>query len=281
MGMACLVYNAAAAAAGATNVDFAAATDSDFTQRNGHYTFTERYSLAAMAAVGASVIRGRLQSPTLNGLGELVLFGANRSATVPSNPYVEPFFSRPLTIPVNEEFQVQYSNNLGAATEVENVLLWLITEDWNSNLPQPAAKPFDYTGVFRATATVTPTANAWSGPQAISLSQSLRNGVWAIVNTWVQGTNAFAFRWVFPKYKLYQGRKLRPGGLIQNAIGDVPALNWREGGRIWGEWGRFHTFELPQIDLFGITAASITYQIFMDMVYLGTDLGLLSQGMGA
>jgi len=283
MAFATLVYSASAAVAGATNTDFTAAVDSDFTQRSGHYTFSEDYNLAALACVGASVTRGRIQSPTLNALGEVALFSANRSATVPSNPYVEMFMpsGQWLNLPKNEEVQFQYSNNLGSSTEQETLVLWLTTDDWSANIPAPAGAPFNVTAKFRASFTVTPTVNAWSGPQAIALSASLRNGVWAVVGGYVQGANSIAWRIVFPKFKLYQGRKMRPGGLIQNAIGDVPAFNWPNGERIWGEFGRFHTFELPQIEVFGITASSTTYQVFLDLVYLGTDLGLLSQGLGA
>lgn len=283
MALATLVYSASAATAGATNFDFTAATDSDFTQRNGHYTFTEDYNLAALAVVGASVTRGRIQSPTLNALGEVALFGSNRSATVPANPFVEMFMpmNNWINLPKNEEIQIQYSNNLGAATEQETAILWLTTDDWSANLPTPAAAPFNVTAKFRASFTLTPTVNAWSGPQPIALSASLRNGVWSVVGAYVQGGNAAAWRIVFPKFKLYNGRKMRPGGIIQTAVGDMVPFNWPYGERIWGEFGRFHTFELPQIDIFGLTAASTTYQVFLDLVYLGTDIGLLAQGLGA
>lgn len=282
MAFATLVYSDSAAPAGATNDDFRAASDPDFAVRNNHYIFTEDYNLAAIAVVGASVTRGRFQSSTLTAVGELAIFSANRSATVPSNPFVEMLMpsGQWLNLPKNEEIQVQVSNNLGAATEQETAVLWVTTDDWTANLPTPAAAPFNITGKIRATFTVTPTVNAWSGGQNIVLSAGLRNGVYAVVGGYCQGANAAAWRIIFPKFKLYNGRKMRPGGLIQNAVGDIPAFNFPYGERIWGEWGRFHTFELPTVEVFGLTASSTTYQLFLDVVYLGTDLSLLSQGMG-
>lgn len=280
MGFALLAYSNNAVGVNAVNTDLTAATDPDFTARNGHYTFTEDYRIAALTLIGASVTRGRFQCPTYNALGELAILVANRSATVPSNPFVEMLVQRPLFIPKNEEFQVQVSGNLGAATETDTAFLWVITNDWSANLPQEATPPFGISYRYRATVTITPTVNAWSGPNAITLSQSIRNGVWAIIGGVVQGTNALAYRWVFPKYRLYQGRKLRPGNLVQNAAGDVPAFNFWQDTRFLGEWGRFHTFELPQIEVWGQAAVSTTYQIFMDMVYLGTDINLLNQGLG-
>ena len=265
-----LVYNAAAAGAGLTNVDFTGAVDTEVSQRSGHYIFTERYRLLAAAMVGASVTRGRFQVPKWNAVGEAVLFNANRSLQPPSNPQWDSWLAYPPEIPLNEESQVQVSNN--GAGEIENVVLQIAPDDWTANLPQG-----ELALCVRATAAITPTLNAWSGPNAITLAQSLRGGVYAVVGTVVQGTNAVAWRWIFPRNKMYHGRRLRPGGLIQNALGDT--INnqvdpWVLG---WGVKGVFHTFELPQIELFGTLAGAITYQIFLWLVRLGEPLSLLDQ----
>lgn len=275
MGFQTLVYNASAAAAGATNTDFTAATDPDFSQRNGHYIFTESYRLLSSAVIGANVTRGRYQVPTWNAIGEFVLFNANRSLQVPSNPQYDWWIGRQPAIPQNEEFQVQVSNNLGAATEIENVVLTLITDDWSANVP-----PGRLIIPIRASFTVTPTLNAWSGPQILTFSQSLRGGVYAVVGGTVQGTNAIAWRIIFPRFRLYHGRKLRPGSLIQTAVGDVVGNQFDPWIMQYGEWGRFHTFEPPTIEVFGTVAGSITYQAFLWCVYLGEDISQLSQGMG-
>lgn len=275
MGFGCLAYSQGAAGTNQTNLDLAAATDPDYSQRNSHYIFSESYKLLGSIGVGASLTRGRIQVPTLNAVGEMALWSANRAATVPSHPQWDNFYDMPIQLPLNEELQIQYSNNLAAATEQEQVLLWLATDDWNANIPRGRQMI-----VARATMAVTPTVNAWSASQAITLSQALRGGVYAMIGCIVQGTNAAFYRVIFPRYRLYHGRKMRPGGVIQNAIGDEPFYQYNR-GQFWaGEWGRFHTFELPQFDLFGITAGAITYQIFMYLMYLGEDLSLLNSGMG-
>jgi hypothetical protein len=152
----------------------------------------------------------------------------------------------PPQLPQNEEIQVQLSNNLGAATEQENVVCDVATDDWTMNLDRGDSL---YPGVFtaRATATITPVLNAWSGAQPITLSQSLRGGVYGVCGMICQGTNAVAARIVFPRNKLYHGRRLRPGALVQTAIGDVAPLQltpWVVG---LGMLGYFNTFELPQV----------------------------------
>lgn len=276
MGWAALAYSAGAAAAGATNTDFTAATDPDFTQRNGHYVFTEQYDAACFASVGASLTRGRIQVPTWNAIGEFNLWGANRAATPPANPSLDDLYNIMNPVPQNEEFQIQWSNNLGAATEQEQTLMILRTSDWSANIPNgrlPIRARFSFT--------VTPTVNAWSGPQGLTLSSQLRGGVYAWAGAECQGGNAAFFRIIFPRYRLYHGRKLRPGWLTQAAVGNTTfAYGLTHGLRFMGEWGRFHTFELPQAEVFGVTAAATTYQLFADLVYLGEDISLLNQGLG-
>src|SRR6266851_8400000 len=116
MGFATLVYNLPAAGINAVNTDMVAAVDPDFSQRSSHYIFTEQYRLLGAIFVGASVIRGRYQVPHWNAIGEVVITQANRSLQPPSNPQWDWNEVRPPAIPLNEEFQVQASNNLGAAT---------------------------------------------------------------------------------------------------------------------------------------------------------------------
>lgn len=275
MGFALLNYNASAAGVNAVNTDLVAATDPDFTARNGHYTFTEPYKLGGILPVGASIIRGRVQSPTWNALGEWTIHSSNRAISPPSNPQFDNYLSYPPPLPMNEEFQVQLSNNLGASTELENCGLLVLTNDFSPAIPRGVAM-----GIFRSSFVLTPTLNAWSGGQAITLSANLRGGVYAVVGATVQGANAAFFRIIFPRAKLYNGRKLRPGGFAQTAIGDQLNQQFDPWQMAMGEWGRFHTFELPQIEVFGTLASSITYQVFMWLVYLGEDPSLMNGGMG-
>lgn len=274
-GFALLNYNAPAAGINAVNTDLVAATDPDFTARNGHYTFTEPYNMGGIMPVGASIIRGRFQSPTWNALGEWTIFSANRSLQPISNPQWDLYIGVQPPLPMNEEFQVQLSNNLGASTEIENAGILLLTKDWSPAIPRGIA-----TMIARASFTLTPTLNAWSGGSALTLSANLRGGVYVVIGATVQGTNAAFFRLIAPRYRLYNGRKLRPGGPIQNAIGDTLSNQYDPWQMQMGEWIRFHTFELPQIEVFGTLASSTTYQAFLWLVYLGEDPSLMNAGQG-
>lgn len=275
MGFALLNYNLSAAGINDVNTDMTAAVDPEFSQRSSHYIFSEPYKLAAVMPLGVSVTKGRFQAPTWNALGEWAIFSANRAITPPANPQFDLYLVAPPPLPMNEELQIQMSNNLGAATEVENCGIILLTNDWSPAIPRGIA-----TMIARASFTLTPTLNAWSGGQAITLSANLRGGVYVVVGATVQGANGAFFRIVFPRSKPYFGRKLRPGGPCQTALGD--ALNnqfspWQMG---LGVLGAFHTFELPQIEIFGTVAGAITYQAFLWLVYLGEDPALLNAYSG-
>jgi len=273
-GFALLAYNLASDTASGTNTDFVAATDADFSQRNSHYIFSEQYKLLAAHAAGASLSRGRFQAPTWNAIGEFTIFNVGTALEPQSNFQFDQYLAYPPPIPLYEEFQFQMSNT-GAGGAIENGHIVIGANDWSANLPQ-GRMPIQ----VRASFTVTHTLNGWSGPQTISLSQSLRGGVYAVVGAQLQADDCAWFRLIFPRYKLYHGRKLRPGWVAQNAIGQPVSNQMPNWPFSLGEWGRFHTFELPQCETFGTAADSTVCQLFLWLVYLGEDVSQLTQGLG-
>lgn len=278
MSFHCSVYNIPAAGVNAVNSDLTFAPDTVFSQRNNHLLATEDYALMGVAAVGASVTRGRIQSPRWNAVGEFTIFNANRAISPPGNPQIDWYEPVPPMVPTNEEFQIQLTNNLGAATEIENAVVLLRTPDHSFNLPR-GTFPGISQGFFfpiRASFTVTPTLNGWSGPQALTFSQTLRGGSWSIVGAQLQGANAVAFRLIFPRMRPGQRRPFRPGFLTQTAVGDVLNLQRDPWVLNLGEWGRFSTFEPVTCEVFGTAAVSTTYQLFLWLVFLGDDPNLIS-----
>ena len=282
-GFALVDYNIAAATAGATNADLSMVADPDFTNvQSGHLVLTEPYKLLGVFPVGVSVIRGRFQIPTWNAVGEMTIFNANRGLQPTSNGQWDLYLARPATLPTLEQIQIQLSNNLGASTEQENVGVLLATPDWTQNLPQPGGVLGPALGVFcvRASFTVTPTINAWSGGQNLTFSQSLRSGTYAVVGAICQGTNSAFFRLIFPKYALQRGRKLRPGWPVQTAVGDVVQSQLQPWVMAMGEWGRFHSYEPLTCEVLGTTASSTTYQLFLFLVMVSDDMSGLKGGLG-
>lgn len=260
----------------ASNTKLNAVTDPEFTQDgNSNWKFTEDYKLYAASLVGASVTKGRFQAPHWNAWAEFDIFSANRNAGPPSNPFVDWYSLLAPPVPKYESFEVDVSGNLGAATEIDSAFLCLMAADGFWPLPTSGI-PFLTTFTF----TVTPTAGAWSAPQAITFTQSLRGGVYSVIGCVLQGANSDYFRWIFPRYRMYNGRRLRPGWMLQGAIGNVPSLQLQDAPGRFGEWGRFWTQELPQLEVLGRTASSTTYTGFVWLVYLGEDQSLVTQGSG-
>lgn len=271
-----LVYNNPVAGVADANVDMTAAADVDFTQDgSGHYRFTEDYQLFAAGMFGASVLRGRFQVPHWNAIDEFEIFAANRSLGPPANPWLDWWMDNPIPIPKFESFKVQDSNNLGASTEIENAVLMLKAADGFWPVPSSGI-PYK----SRATFTVTPTLNAWSGGQALAFTGSQRGGVYSVIGATLQGANAVAFRLIFPKYRMYNGRKLRPGGIVQAAAGNALNMASQLKPGLLGEWGRFWTQEPLTCEVFGTVAGSIAYVLYLDLIYLGDDPSLVTQGAG-
>lgn len=263
-----LAYTGSAGAA-AANFDLTALTDPDFSQRSGHYIFTEQYKLLAAADVGLNDTNASILCPTWNAIGKMNVYPPIRSAAPVSSSFVDLRTDWAPPLPLNEEVQFQTTNNAGVAVRTNGVV-WLGTTDWNRNLP---------TGILpimvRATVAVTGVANAWSGPSTLTFEQSLRGGVYSVIGADAQVAGSIAHRAIFPRQKLYSGRKLRPGNLTLNAIGDFPPLYGYNQARVFGEWGRFHTFEPPQWEFLMNAAGAVTPELRMHLVYLGTDLSLL------
>jgi hypothetical protein len=264
-----IVQNVAAAAFGAENA-LSAAADPDITQQNGQYIFTGPYNLLADAMVGASVTTGRYNVAQWNGWGRPNLLFGMRGLNPTSPTFWNRYDQAPLPLPQNQQIQTLVTNNLGASTEIENVVWQIGTADWSLNLP---SGQYDFIG--RATATITPTLNGWNENQAIAFDQLPLGGVYAVIGAHCVGSNAVAWRLNFPRTRMYLGRRLRPGNLLINALGNVPDL---QGSNLWsgfGLLGYFHTFELPTLGVFGTAAVSTQFQLFLRLRFMGMPVSLL------
>lgn len=263
MSFHCVAYTINQAAG--TDGDATAATDSELTTRNSHYLLTERYRMLAAYVGGATITRANVQVPLWNQITRFNLWPINRSANIPSPPQLDWWILKPPPLPQNEEITVKITNT--GAAEQDTVFLWLAPDNWNVNLPAGR----DPLPVFEARLTSTTpslTANAWSGLSTPVFEQSLRSGTYAIVGAMFQATNLMMARFVFPRAPVYRNRKLRPGVLAQNAIGDLELQVLPEAHFIWGEYGRFSTVELPQIEYWTNTAGVATVEARWWMVWI-------------
>jgi hypothetical protein len=245
-----------------SNVDETAfASDPAFSIRNGHYVFTEPYQVLAAYHAGASALRARFNVPSINAIAPHHIWGVNRSLTVPTPVVIEDYRAYPLRLPVAEEIAVQESGNLGAGNEHEKTFFWIAPPNWTRNVPDGILHL-----TVRATAAVTRGADSWGAFGALTFEQTLRGGWYSVVGAEVFEANSHAFLLNFPRQPQVQGRKLFPGGICLNAVGNVPAFL----DRTWvGHWGTFHTFEPPTLAICATAAGAGTEEVRLDLVYHG------------
>jgi len=252
-----------------TDSEMTAATDSEISQRNSHYIFTEDYKLLAAGFFGATATRLNIQVPTWNAVTRFNVWPPQRAVTVPSNPILDQWFRYPPPIPQNEEFTLKVSD-----TAAEQVTAFLCpgTGNWNQNLPQGKA-PLPIFELRLNFTTAALTANTWSGLGAVTFEQSLRGGTYAVVGAEAQGAGILAGRFVFPRAPMYKNRKMRPGFLFSQALGDVPfILGGQAGAMVWGEYGRFSTFEPPQMEFWGNAGGAVAIEVRVWVVWLSDSM---------
>ena len=258
-----LAYSSSLAAA----ADFAAVTaiaDPAFTSRNSRFIATDDIKLLAAYYLAASATRARFNAPTWNAYGRHQIFPIFRSATVPDDPRLADYRGWDLRVPQNEEIGVEGSNDAGAGDQA-TCLLWVAPAGANVNLPRGTHRL-----TARATYAITSVANTWAGPGALTFAENLRGGRYAVVGMAGIDANTLCARLIFPNGNTFSGRQLRPGFLLNNADGRIPAEPFRGG---FGQYGVFNTFEPPQIEIFSVNAAAHTGELRMDLVYLGEGRG--------
>lgn len=275
-----LKYKRAAAAAGGANLDMVAVPDSVFSARGGaggadHFIFSERYNLLAQAAMGVSVTDARWNIPHINSVARGHVWPFNRAATPPAHPKWHDLRNQPIPLPINEELAYEISNNLACGTEDETVFAWIAPPGWDRRMPVGEQRL-----IVAATAAAARVADAWSGLNPITFAENLRGGWYAVVGAWCQSANLRAFRLFFPRSPLVNGRQLRPGWFSTTALGDITF----PGADDWlGHWGTFHSFELPQVEVYGDAAGADTQVLRLDVIYLGetAPAGYSPTGMSA
>lgn len=256
-----LAFSEAGIAAGAADADINAVVDDEITTRNNHFILTEQYNLLALTAIETSVTRSRLNVPTLNAIARHQIWPVFRSATVPDDHRWQDFRDMPMPLPTNEEIAVEQTNDLGAATEVANAFAIIAPPTWNRNLDRGLQRI-----TVRATGALAGVAQSWSSNGALTFAENLRSGWYCVNGVQCFDAGTLAFRFNFARPYTYRGRKLRPGNLAMEAIGNRPPL-YSDGG--FGVWGYFHSFEPPQFQILANATAASTQEFRLDLTYLG------------
>lgn len=261
--------------AGAENAINAVA-DPDFTIQSNNFVFTSNYCLLGTALQGVSVKYGRYNTAQWAIQGYPRIYAANRAATPGTLPIWDYFRDKSVILPQDQQFQIEVTNNLASGNEAEAAILQIGSPQWSMNLMQG-----QWNVILHATCAITNVAGSWVENNAITFDQPPLGGVYVVNGTQVVGAGAYAYRWVFPRSPNYQGRRLRPGGLVQTAFGNAPAYGNKDAFNHWGIQGAFWTYEQPMLGTLGQAAGAVTYDVFMYCTFLGQDTSLLDRFVGS
>ena len=237
-----------------------------------NWIFTEPYDLAAMTAIGATLAQAQIFDATYQAVNIPQLYPVIFGGIVPpSNPNVVDLRNQPWPIPMNEQFGMQLANAAGGA-EDDYGLIWIVP---SGSAPWLTAPPTPTLGAPRVyaqiSASIVLTEHVWSPFVTIAFTSTLKGGAYRVNGCYWVIPHALAFRHSFPKMPLYNGRKLTPGGLVENAYGNVPL---KQGAGWMGVHGAFNYFEPFQVSALGTTTeGATTYYGIADMSYMGDTYG--------
>lgn len=243
-----------------TNSDVNVVADDVLPVNNSHLILTEQYNLIAAWAFGANLSRIRFGNVALTQLGQNHIHPIEVSATVPDDPAIWDKRIDPMPLPMDEEITLEATTSAVGPAQ-HGAVLWLATPQWNQNLPRGIDR-------FISRATVVIAAGSettWTALATPAFDRALYNGSYAVVGCNMVAANALAFRLRFPDQPSIGGKQLRPGALVQDTLALAP---WPANFGGLGEWGRFHTFSLPQVQVLADSAGG-TYDMYFDLVYLG------------
>lgn len=197
----------------------------------------------------ASVLRAQLQSPSLRSMANLDVEPIVAAAVFGSPPEALYHPESPIPLEGDESLNLYMQSDPAAAAAHYGLVYFSDGKD----TPQ-----FGKIYTVRATSAITLAAGTWVNG-ALTFSQSLPVGDYAIVGMRARGTNLVAARLVFV------GGKWCPGVPAVNAIGDLDPY-WTRYGRL-GVFGQFNTNTPPTVDALGVTDTAQVYEF--DLLRVG------------
>jgi hypothetical protein len=237
-------------ASDASNVSLGTVTDQAWTFNSTGYFMPENLKLWAAYAGNDAFTAVRINQPSLRD---------------PFLPYIEPFslttlpgntppvykaYEMGVSLGINEYLQVQGSRGTVVASDAY-ALLWVGK--------QRRAIPSGPRRTIRFTSAITIAEGVWT-LGAMTFSDTLPDGKFAIVGMNVYGTNALAARLAFT------GGGWRPGVICQGAQGEwvQPAFARDE----LGYYGSFLNTIQPNLEVFGVGAGASQIG-YLDLVQVG------------
>lgn len=217
---------------------------------NGRYIAPFDVQLIGAAVTNDAITRARINSPGLRDLGLPEISPLNVAAAFAAPMPISLWDSAGPRIRMNDEFGIDAT--IGAATDevADGCILARKVK-----LPVPPGERV----TIRGTAAQTLVAGAWTIAN-ITFDQQPPVGRYAVIGMQAVCNDASFARLVFP-----EDQTMRPGAPVGATIAAFNPSLWNRFGNI-GEWGRFNSVQLPQLEVFGHTAGAETPAVILDLV---------------
>lgn len=237
-----------AATTATADIDGAAVTDSVETIQNGHIVPQTDKQILYTYAGCVTLLRARLNSPTLRQLSPPFVRPIDNAASPTSRSPVADYRANPLTIRAFEELQFQATNSAAGPTDCYGI----IGLARGGITPAPQGQII----TMRGTGTSTLVAKNWT-QVAITWADTLPAGQYAIVGLSGFSATAVAARLIC------QDQVERPGAIIGATDVIIPNPMFLKGGL--GIWGYMSANRMPNVE-FLATAADTAESVYMDFV---------------
>jgi hypothetical protein len=243
-----LAYANPALAALAVDTNGTPVQDDIIAISNNRFLPQEDYRIVAAYAQMTTANRTRISSPT-NRQITLPFIRPIAASTAPVNdPNVADYRGQPFKVEGLEELGVDFSTDLGAATEVAIAALWLD----KGFTPAPPGNIF----TMRGTSTTAAAILSWTS-LAVTWADSLPEGLYAVVGLEVVGVTEVLSRVIL------ENQVMRPGSVASVLVGNRTHEMFRM-GRL-GNWGQFRSTRMPIVQVLNLAAIAV-HTVYLDLI---------------
>lgn len=233
------------------DTDITALQDDILAIQNNHFLPQVDLSVVKLWVASATLSRVKLNSPKIRQINPTFIRPINVGTLPANNPNYSHFDGSQLVVKAQEELQMLATSGIAMGTERFTGLVWLST----GINPIPTGDIY----TCRFTSTGTAGANAWT-TISYTMDTILPQGLYSMVSSELQSTNALAHRWIF------SNQYWRPGGLSLTSLGNRSDFDLYDFEQ--GEYGRFATFDLPRLQVL-CNGADAAHEGYFTVVRVG------------
>lgn len=216
------------------------------------YLIPEDYDVFGAWAANDTITRARIVTESLRTLGLPEIYPLNVVAEPTLPLSIDWRLTDPINLVRNDSLSIECSNGASAAD-----FAWAAAylRRKGGAVPVPNGPRTTLSG----TSTQTLVANALTSG-GITFDQTPPVGTYEVIGLKVVCADAWAARLIFPA-----GQQLRPGVMTGETVAGFEYLQMERHGKL-GAWGRFHSVNLPQLEILGHTAGAETARVYLDVV---------------